>query len=392
MSKKYEISTEAQVLLKLLRIALGTEPMAADGRAMGADGKRAAVEGATVSEGSTPVEPFPSDIDWREVIRLSYEQKVSSLAVDGLKASGYDPREGKSGQQLEELNAVLAHWFDDVKNNEESYAYYLTVLSTLCQIFSANGLKPVILKGYGLSRDYPIPSHRGAGDIDIYLLDENGNPAAAKGDDILENQLGLTLLYPEEKDQHHSQFDFKGIHIENHHELVSTYFEKTSDDTLRQSLFEILKPEREREESQIFFPSATFNAVYLLQHLYAHFYFGMMNLRQFTDLASFLNRHHSEINWQEFSSIIEAGGLMHFSKGINGILKNYFSKDTLLQIEIDETLANRLVHDIFNFGTKGKRGIRNLNLYFKDRWHYKYFGNKNWFSLTTKHILKKIFS
>ena len=140
MSKEYEISTEAQVLLKLLRIALSTEPTAEDG-------KRS--------------ELFPENIDWREVIRLSYEQKVSALAVDGLKASGYDPREGKSGLQLEELNAVLTPWFDDVKNTEESYAYYFTVLSTLCQIFSANGLKPVILKGYGLSQNYPIPSHRG---------------------------------------------------------------------------------------------------------------------------------------------------------------------------------------------------------------------------------------
>ena len=94
MPKKYEISTEAQVLLKLLRIALGTEPIGADGRQqaddtpMAADGKATAEEAAPAQKGSTQVEPFPSDINWREVIRLSYEQKVSSLAVDGLKASG----------------------------------------------------------------------------------------------------------------------------------------------------------------------------------------------------------------------------------------------------------------------------------------------------------------
>ena len=220
MPTKLTISIEAQILMKLLRIALGTEPMAADGR---------------------PMEPFPSDINWREVIRLSYEQKVSALAVDGLKASGYDPRE-----------PLFKPWFDDVKNNEESYAYYLTVLSTLCQIFSANGLKPVILKGYGLSKNYPVPSHRGAGDIDIYLLDEDGKPAAERGDEILEKQLGLRQLHPEKSDEHHSVFVFKGINIENHHELVSTYFDKASDDTLRQSLFAILKPEREHKDSQIF--------------------------------------------------------------------------------------------------------------------------------------------
>lgn len=44
MPKKYEISKEAQVLLRLLRIALGTEPMAAEGM---------------------PVKPFPQEITGR---------------------------------------------------------------------------------------------------------------------------------------------------------------------------------------------------------------------------------------------------------------------------------------------------------------------------------------
>lgn len=370
MLKKYEISIEAQVLLRLLRIALGTEPMAADG---------------------TPVEPFPQEINWREVIRLSYEQKVSALAVDGLKASGYDPREGKSGRQLEELNAVLTPWFEDVKNNEESYAYYLTVLSTLCQIFSANGLKPIILKGYGLSKDYPIPSHRGAGDIDIYLLDEKGNPAAMKGDEIMTKQLGLKLLNPEGRVIHHSRIDFKGIRIENHHELVGTFFKESGDNALRKSLFSILCQNIETDGAFAFFPSSTFNAVFLIQHLYAHFYNGIANLRQFTDLMVFLNNHYSEVNWEEFNSIIENGGRLHFSKGINGILCRYFNVDILMPIEIKEELSHKLINDMFNFGSHGRRGIWNLNIYFKDRWHYQYFGKRNWFSLTVKRIFRKIF-
>lgn len=135
------------MLLRLLRIALGTERVAADGR---------------------PVEPFPQDINWREVIRLSYEQKVSALAADGLKVSGYDLYEGLNDKQTEELRQIVTSWVNDIANIEQSYDYYVSVLTALCQIFSVNGLKTVILKGYGLSLNYPIPSHRGAGGILIF--------------------------------------------------------------------------------------------------------------------------------------------------------------------------------------------------------------------------------
>lgn len=366
MPSKYEISTEAQVLLKLLRIALGTEPMASNGK---------------------PVEPFPQAIDWREVIRLSYEQKVSALAVDGLKASGYDIRQLADSADLQ---PAFASWLDDVGSSEESYAYYLTVLSTLCQIFGTNGLKPVILKGYGLSRDYPVPSHRGAGDIDIYLLDEDGKPAAERGDEILEKQLGLRQLHPEKSDEHHSVFVFKGINIENHHELVSTYFDKASDDTLRQSLFAILKPEREHKDSQIFFPSATFNAVYLLQHLYAHFYFGMVNIRQLVDLMIYLKKNYSNINWDEFNNVCKEGGLLPFFQGIYNVLRKYLYLDIEIPMRGGTRVMRWLVLDMFYYGRGEKFGLGKIRYYMLMVWHFYFFDNQIWINLTTKHIIRKV--
>jgi len=80
MSTTPIISQDYDILLKLLRIALGTEPLDAQGQ---------------------PKEPFPAEVNWPEVIRLSYKQKVSSLAVDGLKASGYDPCRGLTDQKAE---------------------------------------------------------------------------------------------------------------------------------------------------------------------------------------------------------------------------------------------------------------------------------------------------
>lgn len=167
------------------------------------------------------MEPFPSAIDWKEVIRLSYQHKVMALAVDGLKESLYDPYIGLNENEVVTLKSLFESWFNDVEKTEQSYIYYAEVINTLCQVFHLHGLKLIILKGYGLSFNYPIPSHRGAGDIDIFLIDDNGHPATERGNQIVKEFLRLEVT--KENDEHHSTFTFKNITVENHYELLKEY-------------------------------------------------------------------------------------------------------------------------------------------------------------------------
>lgn len=362
MSKKYEISREAQVLLKLLRIALSTEPTAEDG-------KRS--------------ELFPENIDWREVIRLSYEQKVSSLAADGLKASGYDPREGKSGRQLEEFNAILAPWLEDVKNSEESYAYYLTVLSTLCQIFSANGLKPVILKGYGLSRDYPIPSHRGAGDIDFYLLDENDRPAGKRGDELLQGQYAALFHKMEHQNSYHTQYSFKGIILENHYSIIGEFHDKGKEQLLEKHLEALIAegytPAPDVEGAYL--PSAEFTALHLMRHSFAHCYFGTLNLRQLVDYYTFMRKVGSREILDK--DILHKTGLTTFADCIEDIIQMLLV-DENWNVK-DEYATDLLVRDIFVHHPE-IRGIRNFFHWYHERERIKYLTGESWVLLTLRSV------
>ena len=403
MPKKYEISNEAQVLLRLLRIALGTEPMsaggrrqadgipmAADGRTMAAGGKWAAVEGVTVSEGSTPVEPFPQGIDWREVIRLSYEQKVSALAVDGLKASGYDPREGKSGQQLEDLNAALNPWFDDVKNNEESYAYYLTVLSTLCQIFSANGLKPVILKGYGLSRNYPVPSHRGAGDIDIFVLDENNKLATERALDIIENQLKIQT----KKVPHDYEFTFKGLEVELHYDATNAYFGTKQERYITARLTEML-PQGITPCPEIpgaYLPSADFNALYLIRHSFGHFYTASGNLRQCVDWLTFLRTHSGEIDWHKLGTELECSNMKAFFDGFNTMLGRWLGLETALcPISAPDPRTEQFIlKDLHRPVRYGRHLHQRIRYYYGNRCKLRLITGKSWLHLLSGSIMTSV--
>lgn len=50
----------------------------------------------------------------------------------------------------------------------------------MAAVFAENGIRLLLLKGLGLSRNYPVPAHRECGDIDIYLFG-----ASDEGDRLL---------------------------------------------------------------------------------------------------------------------------------------------------------------------------------------------------------------
>jgi len=65
------------------------------------------------------------------VVRLSYEHKVSALAVDGFQMTGVDLCDGLTEEKANALKSVLVPWIKDVENTEWSYCYYVEVLKTL---------------------------------------------------------------------------------------------------------------------------------------------------------------------------------------------------------------------------------------------------------------------
>lgn len=369
MPKKYEISTEAQVLLKLLRLALSTEPLKADG---------------------SPVEPFPDNVDWAEMIRLSYKQKVSALAVDGLKASKYDLYEGLNDKQAEELRPIITSWINDVKNIEQSYDYYVSVLTTLCQIFVANGLKPVILKGYGLGLNYPIPSHRGAGDIDIFVLDENGKLATEKALDIIENQLKIKA----KKVPHDYEFTFKDMKVELHYDATNAYWDTEAEHYIVGKLTELLLKDCILcpDIGEVYLPSATFNATYLIRHMFGHFFTSSGNLRQYTDLMTFLLSSYEGIKWDIVNDCLMKANMKSYADAVIGFLCSCLKMDcNFLDIKPDARLTERVILDFFNPEFRGDTKIEHITYYWRNRWKHSFLTGENWYEAFMKSIVLRQF-
>ena len=150
--------------------------------------------------------PWMSDVDLKSVIDLAEAQGVSYVACDGLKKL-YEKAESDEviAQSLSPLKSVKSEslelsWLGKTMKAERIYKHYVQDLLKLVDFFSSNGIRTMVLKGYGLSLNYPIPAHRPIGDIDVYLFGE-----ADSADKMLKNQLGIHFI-PNEPN--HSVFSF----------------------------------------------------------------------------------------------------------------------------------------------------------------------------------------
>lgn len=102
-----------------------------------------------------------SEEDWRGFIQQAGQQSVLGLcldALDKLKSNGAMPPRN-----------VLIKWIGSVMMLEKEYERQKVFIKELASFFSKHGLKMVVMKGYGLSKLYPIPKHRGSGDLDVYF-------------------------------------------------------------------------------------------------------------------------------------------------------------------------------------------------------------------------------
>ena len=97
---------------------------------------------------------------------------------------------------------------------ERQYTMYEEAVQRLSAFATECGLHMVILKGYGLSLNYPVPAHRPCGDIDVYVLSSDlGTCGHLLLDEAVKRKKGINV---DVSSRHHSRFSFMGFMVENH--------------------------------------------------------------------------------------------------------------------------------------------------------------------------------
>ena len=353
-----------KVLLKLLRIALGNEGLSPNPSPDPSTG-------SGTGEGSFAL---PSAVDWPEVIDLSFEQGVAAMAVDGLQRI-YDEiadqvrddvvrddvvrDDEERHAELDSASPALEHldspaledlkyeWFGEVMNSEQDYAAYSETLEEFALLCNGQEIVPMVLKGYGLSLNWPTASHRPCGDIDVYL-----GECCEFVNQMMENRFSVAV---DRTSPHHSTFHFREQLFENHATILSVNACKANsglEKTLKQLAEEGLEYKVGRAKVKL--PTSRFNSLHVLRHLGGDWATDGASLRQVIDWATFVSasadgRNGLEpIDWGFVQKVSREVKMIGFLDVLNGICVEYlgYPREMFPVTDVDAALRDRVMDDI----------------------------------------------
>lgn len=336
------------------------------------------------------------------ICSLGLERAFDILEEQGLSAFCLD-----AVQQDKELSALVRSSAEQKQRMlrmlgssvqmERQYAMYEEAVKGLSAFAAESGLRMLVLKGYGLSLNYPVPAHRPCGDIDVYVLSPDKTTNGFRLlDEAVRQQMGIKV---DVSSMHHSRFAFKGFMVENHITVMDPDSHKENEELNKLLAEEACKGIR--EVNGVLLPSFRFYSIHLLAHMAGDFASTGTNLRRLLDWATFVNRAQVEegVDWDFVFMTAERFGMLPFLNAINDICVRYLGyRADLFPVKIPsdkinafQNLSDRVFADlikkhepvlrpsqtnIFCYAwVKGTRFLRN-------RWKYDMVYNENfWESL-----------
>ena len=216
---------------------------------------------------------FPSSLkeaDWKELYRIAQRQCLVGILFDGIQK--LPPAEMGMSKDL------LLQWMMQCQMLEKANVRMNDAAIQVSEWFRKKGFRTCILKGQGNALMYPNPYSRTPGDIDIWV--EGGDKRVISF---------VRSISPHEKAcYHHIGFpSYKSVEIEVHYRpsfllcfwhnrKLQKYYERVKEE---QFSYRVMLG----EQGEIAIPTAEFNLIFQLTHIFSHLMNEGIGLRQLVD-------------------------------------------------------------------------------------------------------------
>ena len=282
----------------------------------------------------------PDAQEWSELFEIAKKQTLAGIAFAGIEVLPQTQRPPKE---------ILLQWYRlstlIKKQNSE--------LDRKCAIvsdkFRSEGFDNCILKGQGIAQLYPTPSLRTPGDIDIWL--DGGAKKAIEY---------TRRFFPDCKPTyHHVDFPInEGLEIEIHYRpswLYNPFANKKLQKFFCKNAALQFKNNITTAGGTFPAPSATFNRIYILLHIYRHLFFEGIGMRQILDYYYVLQQEMSPNEKEEFLSALNRFNLKKFASALMYVMQQMFGLDeehTL--VKPDAKIGEFVLNEIMVAGNFGK--------------------------------------
>lgn len=301
--------------------------------------------------------------NWAKVYRMAAQQGVAAIAWNGVQRL---MNEGVITEEQAPDRVTKLQWALSTDQTEKRYNKQYRVITKLAEIYGAENIKMLILKGYGLSRMYPIPEHRSCSDIDIWLFGEQ-----QRADDILRQQLGINI---DEDKHHHTVFHIDGVMVENHYDFLNIHAHRSNRDIEERLKLLAEQPEAIEIDGRIVYrPNANCHALFLLRHAAAHFAAVEIVLRHIIDWAMFVKHSHKDIDWSWLREVCRIHNMDLFLDAMNALASELCDIDiswmpgTIRRPKLEERILNDILKPEFAL-ERPKNGFIRIVIYKLRRW------------------------
>ena len=289
---------------------------------------------------------IPSDEEWDNVYKLSVSHGVVGVLYGGIERL---PKEHRPHKRL------LLEWFAQAECYRRMYERQRKAVESLNELWRNKGLTVLELKGDSIGKFYPRPDLRFSCDYDCLLSDyEQGNRLVEK------KRVAVNRDFYK-----NSSFVWDGLHVENHQFCTPVRGNRAM------KKLEVVLRRLVNEDNMV-----DFNALFLMEHLWSHFFEDALTLKQLTDWVVFYKEFNNVVDWQLFEKQAKDCGFWRFSIAINKITRNILSSSLMSDLSASE---RRLWQSIMNGGGSiemnngWKTRMQLVRNYFRNGWRYRYY-------------------
>jgi len=303
--------------------------------------------------------------DWSAIKAIAEEHGLSAVVLDALNT--IDVSLTGSLQ-----TKIKLEWIGEVLQSYEArYQAYKNTIGEMAAFYNSHGFKMMVLKGYACSLDWPNPSHRPCGDIDIWQFGDWHN-----ADDAVEREKGIRI---DTSHHHHTVFYWGVFMVENHYDFINVHHHKSN------AAFEAILKEEGKDDTHfvdvrgeiVYLPSPNLHALFLLKHACAEFAASGLNLRQLLDWAFFVKAHGTKVNWEWVLRILDEFGMKTMFNIINAICVEDlgFQSDIFPNLQYDAQLKDKVLNEILSPATPNEQPRR---VFARILWKYRRWKANEW--------------
>ena len=297
--------------------------------------------------GSTlEIPPSLKGADWNELYAIAQKQCLLGILFDGIERLPAD-----SGISKE----LLYKWMGRCRMLEKVNAQLNDAAVKVSNWFQKKGFRTCILKGQGNALMYPNGSHRTPGDIDIWV----------EGGDKKVISFVRTILPDGKACYHHIDFPpYNGVEVEvhyrpsflicfRHNRRLQKYYERVKDEQFSHKVML-------EGYGELAVPTAEFNIIFQLTHIFAHLMNEGIGLRQLLDYYYVLISDDLSLISDRVQKELKELGLWKFAGGIMYIMQEVFGMPvSRLIVPSNEKYGIFVLNEVLEAGNFGKYDERN---------------------------------